>query len=359
MTTAPLATAANDSPAVQSQSTCRFGLRSCGSPRICIARACIPASRRGKNRATAVQLCLDAFAVRKGGDASPARSVRRQRARLADLRTARAGRPRPNLRAMRPNQASSNRASITETPEARAPDAPGGPPNKEARRREKHPADVAEQSDSRPRPRGTPSPRPSAAGGASGARPAAKRNPQIAYLSFAVANSYDAPMLAAAGSVAKAQGASVTVFDAANDPKKQLAQLQTVITSKQYDGIIVQPIFGPQLIPTINDAIKAGHQGRQHRPDPRHEPRHRRVAVARALRATSSSSRPRSARKQGQLVVQACAALNANPCKVGYLYSVKVSSLDTAIRKGFDQVTAGKGSTSSPRARRSTTRPTR
>jgi len=37
----------------------------------------------------------------------------------------------------------------------------------------------------------------------------------------------------------------------------------------------------------------------------------------------------------------ACAALKANPCKVGYLYSVKVSSLDTAIRKGFDAVTAG------------------
>ena len=46
-------------------------------------------------------------------------------------------------------------------------------------------------------------------------------------------------------------------------------------------------------------------------------------------------------KKQGQLVNQACAALKANPCKVGYLYSVKVSSLDTAIRKGFDQATKG------------------
>ena len=77
----------------------------------------------------------------------------------------------------------------------------------------------------------------------------AKKPVRVAYLSFAVANSYDAPMLAAAKSVAKAQGAKVTVFDAANDPKKQLAQLQTVATSKQYDAIIVQPIFGPQLIP--------------------------------------------------------------------------------------------------------------
>ena len=44
-------------------------------------------------------------------------------------------------------------------------------------------------------------------------------------------------------------------------------------------------------------------------------------------------------RKQGGLVVKACK--NKNPCKVGYMYSVKVSSLDAAIRKGFDAVTQG------------------
>ena len=44
-------------------------------------------------------------------------------------------------------------------------------------------------------------------------------------------------------------------------------------------------------------------------------------------------------RKQGGLVVKACKG--KNPCKVGYMYSVKVSSLDTAIRKGFDAVTKG------------------
>ena len=48
-------------------------------------------------------------------------------------------------------------------------------------------------------------------------------------------------------------------------------------------------------------------------------------------------------RKQGGLVVRACKKIKANPCRVGYMYSVKVSSLDTAIRKGFDKVTAGKG----------------
>ena len=83
------------------------------------------------------------------------------------------------------------------------------------------------------------------AGSAIGATARSAARPRIAYLSFAVANSYDAPMLAAAKSVAKAGGASVTVFDAANDPKKQLTQLQTVIASKQYDGIIVSTLPRP------------------------------------------------------------------------------------------------------------------
>jgi len=176
----------------------------------------------------------------------------------------------------------------------------------------------------------------------SGSAGASTSNPKIAYLSFAVANSYDAPMLAAAKSVAKSQGASVTVFDAANDPKKQLAELQTAITSGQYDGIIVQPIFGPQLIPTIKQAIAKGIKV---------------VNIDQILGANPSTAaqpvpgmsgnivfvQTEIGQKQGQLVDEACAALKANPCKVGYLYSVKVSSLDTAIRKGFNQATAGHG----------------
>ena len=178
------------------------------------------------------------------------------------------------------------------------------------------------------------------AGGAAGGKTA--KPVRVAYLSFAVANSYDAPMLAAAKAVAKAQGAKVTVLDAANDTKKQLSELQTVVSSKQYDALIVQPIFGPQLIPTIKQAIKAGLKV---------------VNIDQILGTNPGTAAPPVAglsgnvvfvqtqigRKQGGLVVRACAALNANPCKVGYLFSVKVSSLDTAIRKGFDAATAGHG----------------
>ena len=181
-----------------------------------------------------------------------------------------------------------------------------------------------------------------AAGSAIGAAASPAKRYKVAYLSYAVANSYDAPMLAAAKAVAKAGNASVTVLDAANDPKKQLSELQTVIASKQYNGIILQPIFGPQLIPTVKTAIKAGIKV---------------VNIDQILGTNPGTAAPpvkglsgnvvfiqtAIGTKQGGLVVDACTALQANPCKVGYLYSVKVSSLDTAIRKGFDAVIAGHG----------------
>src|SRR3954470_16036357 len=178
------------------------------------------------------------------------------------------------------------------------------------------------------------------AGGAAGGKTA--KPVRVAYLSFAVANSYDAPMLAAAKAVAKQQNAKVTVLDAANDPKKQLAELQTAVSSKQYDAVIVQPIFGPQLIPTIKQAIKAGlkvvniDQILGTNPGTAASP-------VGGLSGNVVFVQTQIGRKQGGLVVKACAALKANPCKVGYLYSVKVSSLDTAIRKGFDAATKGHG----------------
>ena len=153
-----------------------------------------------------------------------------------------------------------------------------------------------------------------AAAGAIGATagPTAKKA-KVAYLSFAVANTYDAPMLAAAKKVARAQKASVTVFDAANDPKKQLSQLQTVIASKQYNGIIVQPIFGPQLIRSIRQAIKAkikvvnidqilGLNPSTHR-------------RSRACPATSSSSRRTSARSRAASSSQPARSSRPTPAR--------------------------------------------
>ena len=161
----------------------------------------------------------------------------------------------------------------------------------------------------------------------------------IAYLSFAVANSYDAPMLAAAKTAAKKGGAKITVFDANNDPKAQFSQLQTAATSKQYDAIIVQPIFGTGLISVVKQAIQKGIKV---------------VNMDQELGANLGTSKPQVpglsgnvvfvpteiGKKLGNLVVKACAAKSLDPCNVGYLFDIKASALDVAIRSAFNQAIA-------------------
>ena len=93
----------------------------------------------------------------------------------------------------------------------------------------------------------------SASSGSSSSKPL-----NLAYLSFAVENSYDAPMLAAAQAVASDNHATMKVFDANNSPQTQYAQLQDVISSGQYNGIILQPIFGTGLTGLVKQAISKG-----------------------------------------------------------------------------------------------------
>lgn len=161
----------------------------------------------------------------------------------------------------------------------------------------------------------------------------------IAYLSFAVENSYDAPMLASAQAVAADNNATLKVFDANNSPQTQFSQLQDVINSGQYQGIIVQPIFGTGLISLVKQAIAKGLKV---------------VNMDQILGPNLSTDAPQvpglSANvtfvptdigtKLGNLVVQACKAKKLNPCKVGYLYDIKASALDVAISGAFKKAIA-------------------
>ena len=156
----------------------------------------------------------------------------------------------------------------------------------------------------------------------------------IAYLSFAVENSYDAPMLAAAQAVAADNNATLKVFDANNSPQTQYSQLQDAINSGQYQGIIVQPIFGTGLMSLVKQAIAKGIKV---------------VNMDQILGPDLSTDQPQvpglSANvtfvpteigtKLGNLVVQACQASHLSPCKVGYLWDIKASALDVAIHGAF------------------------
>ncbi|MFN8518810.1 MAG: sugar ABC transporter substrate-binding protein [Chloroflexota bacterium] len=169
--------------------------------------------------------------------------------------------------------------------------------------------------------------------------PSAGEPLNLAYLSFAVANSYDAPMQAAAEAAAAAGNASITVFDANNDPAAQTKQLQDAVASGQYDGIVVQPIYGAGLVTGVQDAIAQG------------------IAVANIDQILGADFTTAASQvdglsanvvfvpsdmgtKIGQLVVQACADAAADPCEVGYIYSVKAAGLDGALRTAFDAAIA-------------------
>jgi ribose transport system substrate-binding protein len=79
----------------------------------------------------------------------------------------------------------------------------------------------------------------------------------VAYLSYGVANSYDAPMLAAAKAVAATTGhVNVQVYDSQSTDTLQVSELQQAISSGKFQGILVQPIYGPALLPGVKLAIK-------------------------------------------------------------------------------------------------------
>jgi ribose transport system substrate-binding protein len=180
----------------------------------------------------------------------------------------------------------------------------------------------------------------SPAASAAAATSAAPRAATIAYLSFAVDNSYDAPMLAAAQAVASADGATLKVFDANNSPQTQYDQLQTVINSGQYNGIITQPIESTGLVSLVKEAIAKGIKV---------------VNMDQILGSSLSTAAPQVAglsanvtfvpttigTQLGQQVVAACASKKLSPCKVGYLYDIKASSLDTAIYGAFTAAIKG------------------
>ncbi len=165
--------------------------------------------------------------------------------------------------------------------------------------------------------------------------PTAEKTLQIAYISFAVANSYDAPMLAAAQAAAAAGNAQLTVMDGNLDPATQTKQLQDAVASGKYDGVIVQPVYGGALVTGVQDAISKG------------------IAVGNIDQVLGTDFTTAAPQVQGlsanvifvasnlgkkiaDLAIKACGDAAANPCKIGYIFSVKAAGLDQELRAAFD-----------------------
>lgn len=163
---------------------------------------------------------------------------------------------------------------------------------------------------------------------------------QIAYISFAVDNTYDEPMLAAAQEVAAANNAVITVFDGALDPALQGTLIEDVIASGQYDGMIVQPVYGPAIYDVVKEAIDAGITvvnidqilGNDFTSGATQLP---------GLAANAVFVGSILGEKFGEQTVEACASINADPCNVAYLHDLKTSAVSIALWDAFNEVTAG------------------
>jgi len=163
---------------------------------------------------------------------------------------------------------------------------------------------------------------------------------QVAFISFAVANTYDEPMLAEIERVAGENNIEITVFDGNLDPNLQVTLIQDVIASGQYDGLITQPVFGPALVDVVSQAIDAGLTV---------------VNVDQILGDDFTTGATQVdglaanvvfvpsdlGTKLGTQVVDACATQNLDPCNVAFLHDVKASAIGIALYDAFNAVIAG------------------
>lgn len=81
---------------------------------------------------------------------------------------------------------------------------------------------------------------------------------RIAYLAAFTNHDWAQVGISAAQTMAADMGAQMEVFDAQSDPSKQYAQVQDIITTGRFDGIVIMPVDGASIVPVIEEAVEAG-----------------------------------------------------------------------------------------------------
>ncbi len=161
---------------------------------------------------------------------------------------------------------------------------------------------------------------------------------QIAYLSASSANTF---LLASVGEMqrlADENNIELIEFDAQFNADLQTTQLQDVVASGQYDGIILVALNGPGLVPDVEAALDAGHEVvlfNQIVGDDLSTNEPQVEGIAASVMAPPVVTGERA----GRLTIQACAGLD--PCRVVYIFGIRGIPLDVALRQGFDSVVAG------------------
>lgn len=80
----------------------------------------------------------------------------------------------------------------------------------------------------------------------------------LAFLGLASANTYATAAFDAAKKEAEAQGATIIFFDGAYKADTQYNQIQDLVTSQDYDGLLIMPNDGAAIAPAVQRAVAAG-----------------------------------------------------------------------------------------------------
>lgn len=162
---------------------------------------------------------------------------------------------------------------------------------------------------------------------------AAKKPIRIAYISYAIGNSYDAPMLAAAKAVAGANGIQVTVFDGAYNPATQVTAMQNILSSGKYQGVLLQTIYGPAEISQVKILIK--HKIKVVNIDQILGTKYTTDQIqVKGLSGNVVFFPSKIGTQLATIVGKACGT--TNPCKIGLVHNVHTGEPDVAITAAFN-----------------------
>lgn len=158
---------------------------------------------------------------------------------------------------------------------------------------------------------------------------------EVAFLNASSANTVLSAASEAMEESIAGENVKITEFDGAFDAATQAGQIQDVIASGRYEGAIITAIDGTGVIPAVQDLLDAGLQvvvlnqvigDKYDTADPQVE------GIAASILTPPKSTGLRL----GQLAAEACTGDSS--CEVVYMYGIKGTIYDDALRSGFDEV---------------------
>lgn len=162
--------------------------------------------------------------------------------------------------------------------------------------------------------------------------------PRIAYLAAFTNHDWSQVGITAATEAAEAAGGTIEIFDAQSDPTKQYAQVQDIITSGRFDGMVIMPVDGPSLVPAVEEAVTAG-LGVVDVAFPIGTDLATREPQVEGMVGSVVISPEQNGRVLADIVVEGCEGID--PCEVAVLPGSLTVSADAARVREIESVLAG------------------